>query len=116
MFQPLIAFTLLTLSVFGNAGCIACAARGLVTKLAPTLRLQISLNEGDQVSIIPFFVANRQTFIACHVLTETWMMVNLAPKHGFKDVFFWQFSHPRQDHIPVVHESSQLFPNHVDSE
>jgi hypothetical protein len=116
VFQPLKAITLLAMSAFGNVGCLARAARGLVTKLVPALSLQISLNEGDQVSIISFFVANRQTFIVCHVLTETWMMLNLAPKQGFKDVFFWQLSHSRQGHIPVVHESSQLFPNHVDSE
>jgi hypothetical protein len=113
--QPLVAVALLAMSVLGNVGCLAYAARGLVTKLVPAPSLQISPNEGDQVSIIPFFVADGQTFVVCHVLTETWMSLNLAPKQSFKNVFFWQFSHSRQGHFPIIHESSQLFSNHVNS-
>jgi hypothetical protein len=116
VFQPLVASTLLAMSIFGNVGCLAYAARGLVTKLVPAPSLQISPNEGDQVPIISFFVADRQTFVVCHVLTEPWMTLNLAPKQGFQDVFFWQFPHSRQGHIPVVQEPSQLFSNHVDRE
>ena len=80
VFQPLIAITLLAMSVFGNVGCLAYAARGLVTKLVPAPSLQVSPNEGGQVSIISFFVADGQTFVVCHVLAETWVTLNLAPK------------------------------------
>ena len=70
MFQPLVAVTLLTLSVFGNVGHFADAARGLVTKLAPTLRLQKPADEGDQVAIIPVIVADRQALVVRHMLVE----------------------------------------------
>ena len=113
--QPLVAVAFLAMSVFGNVGYLAYAARGLVTKLVSAPSLQVSPNEGDQVSIIPFFVTDGQTFVVCHVLTKTRMPLNLATKQGLENVFFGQFSHSRQGHIPIIHESSQLLSDHVNS-
>jgi hypothetical protein len=78
--QPLVAIAFLARGVFGNVGCFAHIARGLFTKLVPSPILQISFNKGDQVTIIPFFVANGQALVVGHVLTEARMPLNLTTK------------------------------------
>jgi hypothetical protein len=58
MLQPLIAIALFAQNLLRNVGCLAHAARGLITKLVPTPGFQISLDEGDQVPVISFFMTD----------------------------------------------------------